>query len=102
MNIESNYKKIFVKEGNYGTMYSTSVAYKLKDGNWKTSYINLYFPDDNDVSDGDLVKFKGYLSPTNDPYKVAIKITEYEKKEESKSIDSFTTEDIVQDDDLPF
>ena len=102
MNIETDYKKVYVKEGQYGTMYSTGISNKRQDDSWRTSYINIYFPDGADIKDGEYVKMKGYLVSANDPYKVALRITEYEKKEESKSVQSVKLEDIDYDDDLPF
>lgn len=102
MNVETEYKKVYVKEGKFGVMYSTGISNKRQDESWRTSYINLYFPEDADIKDGDYLKLKGYLVSTNDPYKVALRVIEYQKKEESKSVESVKLEDIEYDDDLPF
>ena len=101
MNVETYFKKVFVKETQYGKMYSTNISNKRKDGSWRTSYISLYFPDDAEIIDGEEYKLKGYLVSTNDPNKVALRVIEFEKN--TKSVESIKQEDIiVEDDDLPF
>lgn len=100
MNIETGFKKVFVMDGQYGKMYSTSVSRHKQDDTWQTSYINLYFPDGAEIEDGEELKIKGFLTPTNDAHKVAIKVIEFERKE--KSVDSVNVKDIELDDDLPF
>lgn len=100
MNIEAENKKIYVMDGKYGKMYSTSVSRHKQDDTWQTSYINLYFPDGAEIEDGEIINFKGYLVPTNDSHKVAMRVLEFTRKE--KSVDSVKLEDIDTDDDLPF
>lgn len=100
MNIETDFKKVYVMDGQYGKMYSTNVSRKKQDETWQTSYINLYFPENVEIQDGEYLKLKGYLVPTNDNHKVAMKVVEFTRKE--KSVDSVKLEDIDTDDDLPF
>jgi len=100
MNIEAENKKIYVMDGKYGKMYSTSVSRHKQDDTWQTSYINLYFPENTEIQDGEYLKLKGYLVPTNDSHKVAMRVLEFTRKE--KSVDSVKLEDIDTDDDLPF
>ena len=111
--------KVFAHESDYGKMYSTGISKKDQNGNWKTSYITIYFQKGVEVADGTNIEIEhSWLVPTSDPKKVALFINKfkttdeivnsakekYEKsKEESEDfLKDFDVNEEIDDDDLPF
>lgn len=99
---------VFVKEGQYGKMYSTGIGKKNEDGTYTTAYMPLRFKKGVELEDRTLITVKnGWLSTTKD-LKIYAFINEFEihgeveKNENDFKEDFYANEVVLKDDDLPF